>query len=44
MKESYYLKKPLLFKASFGGSPMHVWWLRYLVLYLYAFDSTENLV
>jgi len=31
-------------KHIFFGSPLHAWWLRDLVLYLSAFDSTENLV
>jgi hypothetical protein len=33
----------LFLKTSFWGSPLHAWWLRDLILYLSAFDSTENL-
>ena len=39
-----FYKETFTFKDIFWGLALHAWSLRDLILYLSAFDSTENLV
>jgi hypothetical protein len=43
-KYSCFYKETFTFKDIFLGLILHAWWLRDLVQYLSAFDSTEYLV